>query len=82
MTEATIDSSMFEGIVLLITRSGALPIGKPLPGVTFHILDSNTLHGTLGELFISGDILAAGDTEIVELNHIQRKSLKTGDAGC
>ena len=77
---------MFERNVLQITRSGAVPIGKPLPGVTFHIRDSNTLHvcpvGTLGELFISGDILAAGDTEIVELNHIQRKSLKTGDAGC
>ena len=36
MTEATIDSSFFEGSCPR-TRSGTVPIGKPLPGVYIHI---------------------------------------------
>ena len=84
MTEATIDSSLYEGDVLPATRSGAVPIGRPLPGVTFHILDSETLQvcpvGTIGELYISGDILASGDPVVVQLKHVKEKALKTGDA--
>ncbi len=87
MTEATIDSSYYEeGDMLPATRSGAVPIGRPFPGVTFHILDSKTLQvcpvGTIGELFISGNILAGGDTEIIQLKHTKEKALKTGDAAC
>lgn len=86
MTEATIDSSFFEGDILPMTRSGAVPIGKPLPGVTYHILDSETLQvcpvGTPGELYISGDILAGGDVEIISLKHTEGRALKTGDAAC
>ncbi|XP_033104342.1 bacitracin synthase 2-like [Anneissia japonica] len=84
MTEATIDSSFFEGDEVPITRSGTVPIGKPLPGVMMYILDSKTLQpcpvGTIGELYISGDILATGDVKMVQINYFQRQALKTGDS--
>ena len=86
MTEATIDSSFFEGDNIPPTRTGAIPIGKPLPGVTLHILDSTMLQpcpvGTLGELYISGNVLASGDVNIVELKYLRCSALKTGDAAC
>ena len=86
MTEATIDSSFFEGDHLPPTRSGAVPIGKPLPGVNFHILDSKTLQvcpiGTIGELCISGPVLGKGDVKLVPVKHLQCHALMTGDAAC
>ncbi|XP_038053206.1 bacitracin synthase 2-like isoform X1 [Patiria miniata] len=84
MTEATMDSSFFEGPVVSRTRSGMVPIGKPFPGVRYHVLNSSTLQpcpvGTVGELYISGDVLASGDAELVHLEHLQCVALKTGDA--
>ncbi|XP_038068708.1 bacitracin synthase 2-like [Patiria miniata] len=84
LTEATIDSSCFEGPVLSRTRSGMVPIGKPFPSVRFHVLNPSTLRpcpvGTVGELYISGDVLASGDAELVHLEHVQCVALKTGDA--
>ena len=86
MTEATIDSSFFEGNIIPKTRSGTIPIGKPLPGVTLHILNAKTLQlcpvGTVGELYICGDILASGDVEIVQLEHLDCWGMKTGDSAC
>ena len=86
MTEATIDSAFFEGNNIPRTRTGTVPIGRPLPSVAMHILDSTTLQpcpvGTIGELYISGDVLASGDLNIVQLSGINCKGLKTGDAAC
>ena len=85
MTEATIDSSFFEGESPR-TRSGTVPIGKPLPGVDIYILDARTLQpcpvGTVGEMYIGGPVIASGDVEIVELKHLHCWGLKTGDAAC
>ena len=86
MTEATIDSSFFERNIIPKTRSGTIPIGKPLPGVTLHILNAKTLQlcpvGTVGELYICGDILASGDVQIVQLKHLDCWGMKTGDSAC
>ena len=84
MTEATIDSTLFEENGIPKTRNNAIPIGKPLPGVTVHILDPKTLHpcpvGTIGELYISGPVLASGDAEVMHIESIDCVCLKTNDA--
>ena len=86
MSEATIESSYFEGDTVVRTRSDTVPIGKPLPGVNLHVLDSKTLLpcpvGTVGELYISGNVLASGDVKLVKLNYPKCSALKTGDAAC
>ena len=86
MTEATIDSAFFEGDILPTTRSGTVPIGKPLSGVRLHVLDPKTLLpcpiGTIGELFISGDVLASGDVDLLAISHLDCHALKTGDSAC
>ncbi|XP_053403090.1 plipastatin synthase subunit A-like [Mercenaria mercenaria] len=85
MSEATIDSSYFEGENLPITRGGTVPIGKPLPGVRMKVLEPETLRpcpvGTLGELFIGGRVLGSGDTDIVTLLSGE-VMLKTNDRAC
>ncbi|XP_050419403.2 polyketide synthase PksJ [Patella vulgata] len=85
MTEATIDSACFEGDPP-VTRSGTVPIGKPLPGVKLQILNPKTLQpcpiGTVGELYIGGDILASGDVEVVSVDGLNTNNLKTGDSAC
>ena len=84
MTEATIDSSFFEGNVVPKTRSKAIPIGKPLPGVLLYVMDPKSLQpcpvGTIGELYIGGPVLASGDTEILHIQSINCDCLKTNDA--
>ncbi|XP_072028088.1 plipastatin synthase subunit A-like [Amphiura filiformis] len=87
MTEATVYSSYFEPNEydeVPKTRGGTIPIGKPLPGVTMQILDSTTLQlcpiGTVGELYISGNVIATGDVDVVQVNSV--KALKTGDSVC
>ena len=86
MTEATIDSSFFEGDTLPATRSGTVPIGKPLPGVGLHVLNPNTLLlcpvGTVGALYITGNVLATGDVELLQVPHLGCPALKTGDVAC
>ncbi|XP_045200412.2 plipastatin synthase subunit A-like [Mercenaria mercenaria] len=85
MSEATIDSSYFEGENLPITRGGTVPIGKPLPGVRMKVLEPETLRpcpvGTLGELFIGGRVLGSGDTDVVTLPSGE-VMLKTNDRAC
>ncbi|XP_052060290.1 polyketide synthase PksN-like [Mytilus californianus] len=85
MTEATIDSTCFDNQQVPCTRSGTVPIGKPLPGVSLHVLDKNTLLpspiGTVGELYISGNVIASGDTEVVAIGK-EKFALKTGDICC
>lgn len=86
MTEATIDSSFFEGNDIPKTRTGTVPIGRPLPGVCMRILNPRTLQpspvGTVGELYISGQVLASGDAECTWLKQWHCWALKTGDAAC
>ena len=86
MTEATIDSAFFEGDVLPTTRTRTVPIGRPLPGVGFHVLEPRTLLpcpvGTVGELYISGNVLASGDVDLSPISYLGCDALKTGDAAC
>ncbi|TPN19034.1 AMP-binding protein, partial [Mesorhizobium sp. B2-3-3] len=69
LTEATIDSAWFEGPVDDLEPGAMVPIGRPLPDSTLHVLD---LHGepvppgVPGELWIGGPGVAlgyAGDPE-------------------
>jgi len=86
MTEATADSSLFEGSVLPKTRSNTVPIGKPLPGVYLYVIDKHTQQpcpvGTIGELYIGGLVLASGDVRKCFIKGIDHECLKTGDAAC
>ncbi|WP_345983704.1 amino acid adenylation domain-containing protein [Streptomyces sp. DSS69] len=69
LTEATIDSAFFEGPVDDLEPGLMVPIGRPLPNSTLHILDAHgepVPPGVPGELWIGGDGVAlgyAGDPE-------------------
>ncbi|MFE6918088.1 non-ribosomal peptide synthetase/type I polyketide synthase [Streptomyces rubiginosohelvolus] len=69
LTEATIDSAYFEGPVDDLEPGAMVPIGRPLPNSTLHILDGHgepVPPGVPGELWIGGDGVAlgyAGDPE-------------------
>ncbi|MED2795925.1 amino acid adenylation domain-containing protein, partial [Bacillus wiedmannii] len=64
VTEATIDSSYYEGTENKDFYSVNLPIGRPFHNVKLYILDNNSLRlkhtGGIGELFIGGEGLARG----------------------
>ena len=86
MTEATIDSIYFEEENIPITRSGTVPIGKPLPGVKALVLDSTTMQrcpiGTIGELYLCGDVIATGDVTCVDVPGVIERALPTKDRCC
>ncbi|MEU0161715.1 amino acid adenylation domain-containing protein [Streptomyces sp. NPDC006261] len=69
LTEATIDSAFFEGPVDDLEPGLMVPIGRPLPHSTLHVLDAHgepVPPGVPGELWIGGDGVAlgyAGDPE-------------------
>ncbi|WP_434744192.1 non-ribosomal peptide synthetase/type I polyketide synthase [Streptomyces sp. A-14] len=69
LTEATIDSAYFEGPIDDLESGVMVPIGRPLPNSTLHILDTHgepVPPGVPGELCIGGDGVAlgyAGDPE-------------------
>ncbi|MCT6779275.1 amino acid adenylation domain-containing protein [Streptomyces sp. CS7] len=69
LTEATIDSAYFEGPVDDLEPGAMVPIGRPLPNSTLHVLDAHgepVPPGVPGELWIGGDGVAlgyAGDPE-------------------
>ncbi|MYX17926.1 amino acid adenylation domain-containing protein [Streptomyces sp. SID8374] len=69
LTEATIDSAYFEGPVDDLEPGLMVPIGRPLPNSTLHVLDAHgepVPPGVPGELWIGGDGVAlgyAGDPE-------------------
>ncbi|MFI7102537.1 amino acid adenylation domain-containing protein [Streptomyces sp. NPDC050161] len=69
VTEATIDSAYFEGPVDDLEPGRMVPIGRPLPNSTLHILDERgepVPPGVPGELWIGGHGVAigyAGDPE-------------------
>ncbi|MCP4213766.1 MAG: amino acid adenylation domain-containing protein, partial [bacterium] len=91
VTEASIDSSYFEGSLQPFQRLSNVPVGKPLPGVTCRILDEfGHLQpiGITGELIIGGGGIAAGYLNRVELTHERfvpdplcagKRLYKTGD---
>ncbi|MCX2729531.1 amino acid adenylation domain-containing protein [Saccharopolyspora sp. NFXS83] len=63
VTEATIDSSCFEGPVDGLEPSASVPIGTPLPNSRCYILDDRgrpVPQGVVGELWIGGDGVATG----------------------
>ncbi|MGW0705519.1 non-ribosomal peptide synthetase/type I polyketide synthase [Streptomyces sp. NPDC002643] len=69
LTEATIDSSCFEGPVDGLEPSRMVPIGRPFPNSAFYLLDPHgrpVPPGVTGELWIGGSGVAlgyAGDEE-------------------
>ncbi len=63
VTEATIDSSYYEGSAEELHDGGNVPIGKPLPNTFYYILDSRQRLlpvGQPGELYIGGHGVALG----------------------
>lgn len=63
LTEATIDSSYFEGVNNQLASNDTLPIGKPFPNTQLLILDvyrQVVPVGIPGELYVSGDGVAQG----------------------
>ncbi|GGY98972.1 amino acid adenylation domain-containing protein [Streptomyces nitrosporeus] len=63
LTEATIDSACFEGPTDDLEPGRMVPIGRPLPNSTLHILDAHgepVPPGVPGELWIGGDGVASG----------------------
>ncbi len=63
LTEATIDSSYFEGSVAEFPEERLVPIGHPFPNTKLFILDQNLQLapvGVPGELFVAGINLARG----------------------
>ncbi len=61
VTEATIDTSFYEE-KKAITKDGNLPIGKPMPNMSFYVLNNLKLQpvNVVGELFIGGKGVARG----------------------
>ncbi|MEU6501697.1 amino acid adenylation domain-containing protein [Streptomyces californicus] len=63
LTEATIDSAFFEGPADDLEPGAMVPIGRPLPNSTLHVLDAHgepVPPGVPGELWIGGDGVALG----------------------
>ncbi|MDT0266525.1 amino acid adenylation domain-containing protein [Streptomyces sp. DSM 44915] len=63
LTEATIDSGYFEGPTDGMDEHRMVPIGRPFPGSTFHVLDERgepVPPGVTGELWIGGGGVALG----------------------
>jgi amino acid adenylation domain-containing protein/non-ribosomal peptide synthase protein (TIGR01720 family) len=63
VTEATIDSSYFEGDVSNLPADAVVPIGRPFPNTRYYVLDKRMQPvpaGIAGELYIGGPGLARG----------------------
>ncbi|MBV7242872.1 non-ribosomal peptide synthetase/type I polyketide synthase [Streptomyces sp. MW-W600-10] len=85
LTEATIDSAYFEGPVDDLEPGAMVPIGRPLPNSTLHVLDTHgepVPPGVPGELWIGGDGVAlgyAGDPEQTEERFVTRTLSRSAD---
>ncbi|MEI7031841.1 non-ribosomal peptide synthetase/type I polyketide synthase [Streptomyces pratensis] len=86
LTEATIDSACFEGPVDDLEPGLMVPIGRPLPNSTLHVLDAHgepVPPGVPGELWIGGDGVAlgyAGDPQQTEDRFVTRTLGRDADA--
>ncbi|WP_051250931.1 non-ribosomal peptide synthase/polyketide synthase [Paenibacillus harenae] len=63
VTEAAIDSSYYEEPLEALPAAGSVPIGKPLPNMTYYVLDAGLRLlpvGVAGELYIGGAGVARG----------------------
>ncbi|MEV0848027.1 amino acid adenylation domain-containing protein [Streptomyces sp. NPDC049954] len=86
LTEATIDSAYFEGPADDLEPGLTVPIGRPLPHSTLHILDAYgqpVPPGVPGELWIGGEGVAtgyAGDEEQTALRFVERTLSRTPGA--
>ncbi|WP_424569124.1 amino acid adenylation domain-containing protein [Streptomyces sp. CH-036] len=86
LTEATIDSAYFEGPVDALEPGAMVPIGRPLPNSTLHVLDAHgepVPPGVPGELWIGGDGVAlgyAGDPEQTGERFVIRTLSRAADA--
>ncbi len=63
LTEATIDSTYFEGPLKGFREDGPVPIGQPFPGTRTYILDGRgelVPSGVVGELYVGGPGVARG----------------------
>ncbi|MGW3580009.1 non-ribosomal peptide synthetase/type I polyketide synthase [Streptomyces rubiginosohelvolus] len=86
LTEATIDSAYFEGPVDDLEPGAMVPIGRPLPNSTLHVLDAHgepVPPGVPGELWIGGDGVAlgyAGDPEQTGERFVTRTLSRAADA--
>ncbi len=63
LTEATIDSTFFEGTTLDLPEDGAVPIGRPFANTRIHILDRDLRPvpvGVAGEPYVGGPGVARG----------------------
>ncbi|MFZ6011107.1 MAG: amino acid adenylation domain-containing protein [Bacteroidota bacterium] len=87
-TETTIDSSFYEAHVA-VSATGVVPVGRPLPGTTFLVLDEKmqmTPVGVRGTLYIGGAGVSEGyinQPELTAEKFIEHKThgrlYKTGD---
>ncbi|WP_327179823.1 amino acid adenylation domain-containing protein [Streptomyces sp. NBC_01335] len=79
LTEATIDSAFFEGPADDLEPGLMVPIGRPLPNSTLHVLDAHgepVPPGVPGELWIGGEGVAlgyAGDPEQTAARFVTRR---------
>ncbi|WP_069736271.1 non-ribosomal peptide synthetase/type I polyketide synthase [Streptomyces sp. EN27] len=86
LTEATIDSAYFEGPVDDLEPGAMVPIGRPLPNSTLHVLDAHgepVPPGVPGELWIGGQGVAlgyAGDVEQTDERFVTRTLSRAADA--
>ncbi|KQZ02951.1 non-ribosomal peptide synthetase/type I polyketide synthase [Streptomyces clavifer] len=86
LTEATIDSAYFEGPVDDLEPGAMVPIGRPLPNSTLHVLDTHgepVPPGVPGELWIGGRGVAlgyAGDPEQTDERFVTRILGRDADA--
>ncbi|PCG85174.1 non-ribosomal peptide synthetase [Streptomyces sp. WZ.A104] len=86
LTEATIDSAYFEGPVDDLEPGAMVPIGRPMPHSTLHVLDAHgepVPPGVPGELWIGGEGVAlgyAGDPEQTEERFVTRTLGRAADA--
>lgn len=70
VTEATIDSSYFEGKITAASQDQWLPVGRPFANTQLYILDAKLQPvpiGVVGELYIGGSGLARGYLERPDL---------------
>ena len=63
MTEATVDSLLFEAGSISLRAGEAVPVGRPIPNAEAYVLDARRQPvpaGAPGELYLGGDGLARG----------------------